>query len=85
MSEQREQSAGKASLSAWFTVAVLLVMYILSLADRQIIALMVTPLQRDLGLSDVQIGLLEGLAFAARNALRQVSARRRARCAALWW
>jgi hypothetical protein len=35
--------------------------------DRQIIALMVTPLQRDLGLSDVQVGLLEG--FETRDKL----------------
>jgi MFS family permease len=38
-------------------------MYVLSLVDRQIIALMVSPLRRDLGLSDVQVGLLEGFAF----------------------
>lgn len=64
MSEQPGQATSKVDLTAWCTVAVLLVMYILSLVDRQIIALMVTPLRRDLGLSDVQIGLLEGLAFA---------------------
>jgi hypothetical protein len=44
-------------------LAVLLLMYVLSLVDRQIIALMVSPLRRDLGLSDVQVGLLEGFAF----------------------
>lgn len=32
--------------------------------DRQIIALMVEPIKRDLGLSDTQMGLLQGLAFA---------------------
>ncbi len=36
----------------------------LSYTDRQILSLLVEPLRRDLGLSDVQMGLLQGLAFA---------------------
>jgi MFS family permease len=48
----------------WFTVFALLVMFMLSFTDRQIIALMVGPLQADLGLSDIQIGLLQGFAFS---------------------
>lgn len=48
----------------WVTVAVLFVLYILSLTDRYIIALLVEPMKRDLGLSDFQISLLQGPAFA---------------------
>jgi MFS family permease len=49
---------------AWGTVIALLVAYILSFADRQIMSLMVGPVKRDLGLNDTQFSLLSGLAFA---------------------
>lgn len=49
---------------AWLTVAILFLLYIRSLADRYLMALMVEPIKRDLGLSDFQISLLQGLAFA---------------------
>jgi len=48
----------------WLTVAILFLLYILSLTDRNIMALMVGPIKRDLGLSDFQISLLQGPAFA---------------------
>jgi MFS family permease len=48
----------------WLTVAILFVLYILSLTDRNIMALMVGPIKADLGLSDFQISLLQGPAFA---------------------
>ncbi|WP_232476091.1 MFS transporter [Flavisphingomonas formosensis] len=51
-------------LMGWLTVAILFLLYILSLTDRNIMALMVTPIKRDLGLSDFQISLLQGPAFA---------------------
>ena len=53
-----------ASTQAWYLVFVLLVCYIFSFIDRQIIALLVEPIKRDLQVSDTQIGLLQGLAFA---------------------
>lgn len=49
---------------AWWTVAVLTALYALSLMDRQIIALVVNDIRRDLGISDFAVGLLNGLAFA---------------------
>ncbi|MDE2619083.1 MAG: MFS transporter [Sphingomonadales bacterium] len=45
-------------------LAVFLAAYVLSFVDRQILGLMVDPIRRDLGLSDLQIGLLQGAAFA---------------------
>ncbi len=51
-------------LVAWLTVAILFLLYIRSLADRYLVALMVEPIKRDLGLSDFQMSLLQGLAFA---------------------
>jgi MFS family permease len=50
---------------AWYMVFVLMVFYIFSFIDRQIISLLVGPIKRDLGVSDFQVGLLGGLAFAA--------------------
>ena len=47
-----------------YALVVFLLAYVLSFVDRQILALMVDPIRQDLGLSDVQIGLLQGLAFA---------------------
>lgn len=56
--------------AAWYALIVLLLLYVLSLMDRQIIALMVTPLRRDLRLTDVEIGFskasLSSLCIASR-------------------
>ena len=49
---------------AWYVVAVLTIAYIISFIDRQIINLMVAPIQRDLEITDVQISLLMGFSFA---------------------
>ncbi len=50
--------------SAWWTVAVLTLLYSISLMDRQIIALLVGDIRKSLGISDFGIGLLQGLAFS---------------------
>ena len=50
---------------AWYVVSLLMVLYLCSFLDRNIITLLVTPLKQDLSISDVEIGLLYGLAFAA--------------------
>lgn len=42
----------------------LLVVFTLNFLDRQIINILAEPIKRDLGLSDTQLGLLTGLAFA---------------------
>jgi MFS family permease len=49
---------------AWYVVAILTIAYIFSFIDRQIINLMVGPIQRDLQIDDVQISLLMGFSFA---------------------
>jgi MFS family permease len=48
----------------WSLVGILLLFYIFSFIDRQIISLLVEPIKRDLQVSDVQIGWLQGFAFA---------------------
>ncbi|WP_162986919.1 MFS transporter [Sphingomonas paeninsulae] len=54
---------------AWTAVGVLLLLYALAFVDRQIISLMVGSVRADLGVSDFQIGLLQGFAFALLYAL----------------
>lgn len=50
---------------AWYVVAVLTVANVSAFIDRQILGLLVAPIRRDLGISDTQMGVLYGLAFAA--------------------
>src|SRR5580698_1514726 len=49
---------------AWYGVSVLVLATVLSYTDRQILSLLVDPIRRDLGVSDTQVGLLMGTAFA---------------------
>lgn len=46
------------------TIYVLLVVYVLNFLDRQIVGILAEPISRELGLSDTQIGLMTGIAFA---------------------
>ncbi|WP_447763501.1 spinster family MFS transporter [Sphingopyxis panaciterrae] len=43
--------------------------FVLSYTDRQVISLLVEPIKADLGISDTQFGLLQGLAFSLFYAL----------------
>ncbi len=49
---------------AWCVVAILIGTAILSYTDRQVLSLLVDPVRRDLGISDTQVSLLLGTAFA---------------------
>jgi MFS family permease len=50
---------------AWYAVGVLVVAYIFSIMDRQILTLLVGPIQASLGVNDTMMGLLHGFTFAA--------------------
>lgn len=56
--------AGPPEAAGWRAVAVLLFAYAVALLDRQVLYLMVDPVRAALGIDDVQMGLLQGLAFA---------------------
>jgi MFS family permease len=49
---------------AWYSVGVLFAVYILSFVDRQMVNLLVEPIRADLRISDTQVSLLQGFAFA---------------------
>lgn len=52
------------SARAWTVVVLLLLAYAVSLIDRQVLSLLVQPIKAGLRISDTQISLLHGLAFA---------------------
>lgn len=56
--------AGNAATPVRRMLWVLLAVYILNFLDRQIVNILAEPIARDLSLSDSDIGLLTGLAFA---------------------
>jgi MFS family permease len=49
---------------AWYVVGVLALANTSAFIDRQILGLLVGPIRRDLGITDTQMGVLYGLAFA---------------------
>ena len=49
---------------AWYVVAVLMVIYVFSFMDRQILALLTTPIKKQLEISDSQMSYLGGASFA---------------------
>lgn len=53
-----------APFSAWFAVAVLVGVTIFSFVDRQILAVVASPLKASLGLTDLQLGAMQGLGLA---------------------
>ena len=49
---------------AWYVVAMLVLAYTFAILDRSVISLLVQPIKADFGVTDAEIGLLQGLAFA---------------------
>lgn len=48
---------------AWYVLAILFMAYTVAYIDRQIMALLIEPIKRDLDISDTQVSLLIGFAF----------------------
>ena len=47
-----------------YVLALLTVVFIINFIDRQVLSVLIEPIKRELHLSDTQLGLLSGLAFA---------------------
>lgn len=62
-SKHASESSYPPAAVGWYATIMLAFLYWISVLDRYIISLMVDPIKRDLGLTDVQFGLLHGLAF----------------------
>ncbi|MCU0947428.1 MAG: MFS transporter [Porphyrobacter sp.] len=57
-------ASGTGGQSVRITLWILLAVYVFNFIDRQIVNILAEPIARDLKLSDTQIGLMTGLAFA---------------------
>jgi MFS family permease len=53
-----------ASFDAWWTLAVVFLLYVFSYLDRFVITMVVTDVKRSLNISDLQMGLILGPAFS---------------------
>lgn len=56
----------------WYVVAILFLAYCLSAIDARVLTLLIVPIKRDLGLSDFEISLLQGFAFALLYSLAAI-------------
>ncbi len=61
---ESDKGKGQSMAYPWLVVAILMVAYVFSFVDRQILNLLVGPIRRDLGISDTQMSLLMGFSFA---------------------
>lgn len=52
------------TVTAWWTVTVLMIFQIVSMIDRQVISVLIPEIRADLSLNDFQISLVQGLSFA---------------------
>jgi MFS family permease len=59
-----EEGAYPGRVYAWGVVVILVATAVLSYTDRQVLSLLVDPIRRDLGISDMEVSLLLGTAFA---------------------
>lgn len=57
-------ASGTGAQSVRVTLWVLLTVYVFNFIDRQIVNILAEPIAKDLALSDTQIGMMTGLAFA---------------------
>ena len=64
MSERTVPGAWSRAISAWFTVLMLCIAQVVSTIDRGMLALVVDPVRQDLGITDLQIAVLQGFAFS---------------------
>ena len=63
MPETFEEKRAAPRRRAWFTLILLLLLYMCSMLDRNIINVLVLPIQKEFGIGDFEMGLLLGPAF----------------------
>lgn len=57
-------ASGRIPFSAWYAVALCMLISSIAVLDRQILSLLVDPIKSDLAITDIQFSLLTGLAFS---------------------
>ena len=58
-------AAAKTPARSWYALAILTVTFMIAQTDRLALSILMEPIKREMHLSDKQLGLLAGLAFAA--------------------
>lgn len=61
-------------LLAWIGLAILMTFYLLSFLDKQMLSLLANPIGESLKLSDVDLGVLQGLAFSVTYSVGTIAA-----------
>jgi MFS family permease len=56
-----QEASERPGPQAWYALAVVILATIFGFVDRQILVLITEPLKRDLGITDTQIGLIQGI------------------------
>lgn len=64
LDDQAAAAGEPAAAYRWYVVGVLSLAYCFSAIDARVLTLLVVPIKQDLGLTDFQISLLQGFAFA---------------------
>ena len=64
MSKNETENNYPPGRTAWGMVILLMIAYVFSYTDRMVLSILVEPIKADLQLTDVQIGMLLGPAFA---------------------
>jgi MFS family permease len=59
-----DQKTERAPRAAWVMLAILVVLYVFSFLDRQIISMIVDPIRKSLGIDNVKMSYLMGVSFA---------------------
>jgi len=59
-----ENPSGRSAQNRAYVLFILVLVYTFNFLDRQIIGILAVPIKTDLGLTDTQLGLMGGLAFA---------------------
>ena len=62
--DQAEDSYGFSKAYRYYILGILTIVYVFNFIDRQILVILQESIKEDLGLSDAQLGLLSGFAFA---------------------
>ena len=64
MTRPSSKTADQPPVNRAYVLFILVVVYTFNFIDRQIVGILAVPIKADLGLSDTQLGLMGGLAFA---------------------
>src|SRR5688572_9961275 len=64
MVEVKDESAYPKPVYAWYVLFIICFAYVFAFLDRIVVGLLTPAIQADLGITDTQAGLLQGLAFA---------------------